>query len=268
MSRLHVESIVVRGRARPRLKVDALALDVGLVVLIGKNGAGKSTLLDVCAGVLRPDVGVVSVDGVDLRGLSARARSQRIASLGQRPQAALGITVFARIAQGLAPRRGPDAAVNDDSAAAVYAIAAAVGITDFLDARLDEISGGEAQRTHIARALVDDSARCVILDEPLAGLDEAAALAVVAVLRARARHQLVMLSIHDVGMAALCGGRVLGLNDGELAFDVDSVDGSSAVALNEHAERLLGSPLRVVDEEGWVGVTRRRPSSLQSRTMS
>ncbi len=263
MSLLHLSDVVVGGAVArqatgPRLRVPSLVLDVGMVVVVGENGAGKSTLLDVCAGVLRPDQGRVVVDGVEFAGLSARARAQRIASLGQRPRAAPGITVFDRIAQGLAPRCGADAAVDDDTAAAVGGVALALGIgVGLLDRRLDEISGGEAQRAHIARALVDDKAQVVILDEPLAGLDEAAAMALIAFLQTRARHQLVMLSVHDVGLAALCGGRALGIKAGEIALDVD-VDTDGVAALNDNAERLLGSALRVVEVGGWVGVTRRR----------
>lgn len=263
MSLLALRDVIVDGRRgdRPRLRVPQLQLDAGLVVVVGNNGAGKSTLLDVAAGVLRPTAGVVSVDGQDLAGLSAKARCVAVASLGQKPRAAPDITVFSRIAQGLAPRRGPDAPLTDDDDDAILAVAAALGLEgELLEARLDEVSGGEAQRAHVARALVDERARCVILDEPLAGLDEATSVALVGLLRERARAQLIVVSVHDLGMAALCGGRVLGLRAGEIVVDVDLSSGDGA-ALNEHAEGLLGSPLRVVEIDGWVGVTRRRADS-------
>jgi iron complex transport system ATP-binding protein len=258
MTTLSLQDVVVAGvaGAAARLRVPALALQPGLTVLVGENGAGKSTLLDVAAGLVRPTSGRVTLDGAPLSSWPAPARAARIASIGQAD--ALDDddeTVAERIARGLAPRRGAFALFDDVAAAAVGAAAAAVGLDGHLHRGVAQLSGGERRRASIARALVDVAASAVLLDEPFAGLDVTATACVVDALRARAaRGAVVVVSVHDVATALALGGRLLGLRAGGIV-----VDGPLPEALSGAA--VVWGDVRVVAEDGWVGVLRRAPSS-------
>lgn len=250
MSALHLKDVVVAGQDRPRLTVPVLELVPGLTVLVGENGAGKSTLLDVAAGILAPGAGAVFLDGAPLSASSSSTRARRIASLGQRPRSAPWLRVDARIAQGLVPRLGVRATVSHP---AVTAVAEALGLGPLLRRPLTSLSGGEQQRVHVARALVDDEAAVVVLDEPFAGLDEAATALVVQALQARASAgAVVAVSVHDLGLAAWLGGRVVGVAGGRVV-----VDGHGAEALAA-AAGLVGGRVRVVDDGVAVGVLRLR----------
>jgi len=234
-----------------RLRVARLTLAAGMTVVLGDNGAGKSTLLDVVGGVLRPTQGAVSLlDGsgqtTAMSALSPQARAQRIASLGQRPLAAPGLTVEARIAQGLMPRRGA-LALGDGVRLRARSCAETLGIAPLLDRPLATLSGGELQRAHVGRALVDDAAEVVVLDEPFSSLDADASDLLAGALVARAaRHHIVVVSVHDLDVAIALGGRALW------------IDGGAVVDDGPVRDVLERRGLRVVDDGEHVGVLRRR----------
>jgi iron complex transport system ATP-binding protein len=253
MSRLALDGVVVTGARGDRLRLDSLGLGPGLAVVVGENGAGKSTLLDVLAGLLRPAAGQVLLDDTPMSSRSPLERSRAIASLGQRPRAAPWLRVRERIAQGLIPRLGAGPPPSPDVERAVTDVAARLGIGALLDRPLAALSGGEQQRAHVGRALIDDKAGVLLLDEPFAGLDEAGCALLVAALRARAdAGTVVVVSVHDLGLAALLGGRVLGLQAGRIVVDDGGIDGLEAAAA------LLGTGLRVVSIDGAIGVLRVR----------
>jgi iron complex transport system ATP-binding protein len=249
---LTLRDVVVDGR----LDVPHLSVGPGLLVVVGENGAGKSTLLDVLAGIVAPNTGTARVDGVSLSSLSPRARACRIASLGQRDEVLGDVLVAERIAAGLAPRRGLSALFDDEASSAVAVVAAEMGIEPLLHRRGDALSGGQRRRVSLARTLVDDSVRVLVLDEPFAGLDVQSTHLVVSALRKRAANgHIVVVSVHDVATALALGGRLLGLRTGTIV-----VDGALPEIL-PHATAVWGD-VRVVVDGAWVGVLHRREGTI------
>lgn len=243
-----------------RLQVKALTLTPGITVVVGDNGAGKSTLLDTLAGVLKPTAGQVFVDDdaghrLDVHAIPPRQRARCISSLGQQPPVVQGLLASERIAQGLVPRRGADARLDDATRRRVADVAHELGIADLLSSPLHQLSGGQRQRVHVARALVDHEAAVVVLDEPFAGLDDAASGLLIAALRRR-HQQLVVLSVHDLGLAVALNGRLLGVRAGQLV--VDSTTEALLSPTNEDAARIFADPVRVIVDGDAVGVLRRR----------
>jgi len=171
-------------------------------LLAGQSGSGKSTLLHILAGLTRPTVGSVTVNGTDLALLSESARDRwRGRNVGLVPQrlhlvAALDVRDNLRLAQTLAGLR-----VDDDR---VTALLEAVGVIEFSRRLPSQLSQGQAQRVAIARSVINRPA-LVLADEPTANLDDAHAAQALELLRGQAieaRATLVVAS-HDARVRSL-----------------------------------------------------------------
>jgi len=171
-------------------------------LLAGQSGSGKSTLLHILAGLTRPTVGSVTVNGTDLAALSESARDRwRGRNVGLVPQrlhlvAALDVRDNLRLAQTLSGLR-----VDDDR---VTALLEAVGVIEFSRRLPSQLSQGQAQRVAIARSVINRPA-LVLADEPTANLDDAHAAQALELLRGQAieaRATLVVAS-HDARVRSL-----------------------------------------------------------------
>lgn len=197
--------------------LNGVSLQVGageIVALLGPNGAGKTTLLRTGLGLAPLASGEVLLGGLAPHGLSARGRALRAAYLPQRPQSIWPIRVDALVALGRYAHGGIPDRLGPRDRAAVDAAIQACALGGLRTRRMDELSGGEKARAHLARALAQETP-LLLLDEPTAGLDPAQSLAVADILRARAAAGAgILFSTHDVSLAAATAQRVLLMRDG------------------------------------------------------
>lgn len=153
--------VTVAGRERPRLdRVTGAVPDHGITVVAGPSGSGKSTLLRCCNRLEAPDGGAVRFRGDDVATLDPRAHRRRVGMVFQAPVAFPG-TVLDNL-------RVADAGITQDAAAALLARVQLEPV--LLDREAGTLSGGEAQRMVLARALVT-SPEVLLLDEPTSALD-------------------------------------------------------------------------------------------------
>lgn len=191
----------------------SITLDRGEVVgIAGPSGSGKSTLLHVLAGLELPDEGTVTVDGVDLTALSARARRrhrlERVGIVFQRFHLLDAYTARTNVALPLV-ELGWSKARRRERAETVLE---SVGLGDRLHHRPGQLSGGEQQRVAIARALVTKP-DLVVADEPTGELDSEAGDRVVEELRQIATDRAVVLASHD-RRTLEAADRLVALRDG------------------------------------------------------
>lgn len=169
------------------------------VGLIGGNGAGKSTLLRLLLGLLKPQRGAIRLMGTEIAHFRAW---QKLAYVPQRVSAfnsAFPIDVEELVGLPLKEGLNPFGARARKRAAAVAAALATVGMEGFTRRRLGQLSGGEAQRVFIAKALVAEP-ELLILDEPTVGVDQAAEHAVYELLSRlnRERGLAIIWVSHDI----------------------------------------------------------------------
>ncbi len=182
----------------PALRDVSLRVDAGEVVaLTGPSGSGKSTLLHIAAGLLRPQAGRATLLGHDLADLdeagAARLRRRDVGIVLQYGQLVPDLPLLDNVALPLLL----DGAELDAGRAAAREALDRVGLADLELATTAEISGGQAQRAAVARALVT-SPRLLVADEPVASLDPAGGREVLDLLLAVARDGGgVLLVTHD-----------------------------------------------------------------------
>ncbi len=191
------------------------------VALLGPNGAGKSTILSIAAGLLRPDRGEVSLDGRTLTATDRRRTTmvpphqRHIALLAQDPLLFPHLSVLDNVAFAPRCRRTPQKLTRKQARAQAHDWLAEVGISELKDRKPHEISGGQAQRAALARALAADP-KLLLLDEPMAALDVAVTPALRQTLSTVLRDKSVLLVTHDVLDALLLADRVLVIEQGSI----------------------------------------------------
>lgn len=165
MVKIVVENVTKKIGRKTVLDNISFEVESGTITsIVGPAGAGKTTLLKIIAGVEYPDSGRILINGEDVTDLPPKDRD--VAMVFQTYALYPHMKVFDNIAFPLRVKKLPENEIKQR----VREIAELLGITHILDRSIYEISGGEAQRTALARALVRRS-RIVLLDEPLTNLD-------------------------------------------------------------------------------------------------
>jgi putative ABC transport system ATP-binding protein len=211
---LRAEALAHRypGAAHAALAPVSFELAQGAIGLVrAPSGAGKTTLLSAVGGLLRPSAGRVWFEGHDLAALDARARdalrAARIGWIGQKLALAPVLSVLDNLLLARWALGGPcDAGARQ----AAQALLARLGLADLAARRADRLSGGQAQRVAVARALMNEP-RLLLADEPTAALDDAHAAGVVDLLAelAAERGAALLLATHDARVGARLASRGL-----------------------------------------------------------
>ncbi|MFM8310644.1 MAG: ABC transporter ATP-binding protein [Ilumatobacteraceae bacterium] len=204
--RLEARGITVRYGDHTVLDRVSLALDSEVVALLGPSGSGKSTLLKALAGLVVPDEGTVALDGIDVSAVPPHRRG--IGMVFQNQQLFPHLDVGENVAFGLRMRRMRAAALDGR----VGEMLDLVGLAGFERRRVGDLSGGEATRVALARALAP-SPTVLLLDEPLTGLDRDLHDRLAVELRSILAPTTSLLVTHDRAEAEAIADRIVTLAD-------------------------------------------------------
>ena len=219
---LEVEHLVktyrdAAGRETPVLKDVSFTVAAGEVVAVtGASGSGKSTLLHAAGGLDAFDGGRILIAGTDIARLTEkerdRLRNEKLGFVYQFHHLLPELTALENAAMPLLIRRIADAEAKRTAAE----LLTAVGLKERLNHLPGEMSGGERQRTAIARALIGTPA-CLLADEPTGNLDAETAQSVFDILIENAHRtgSAAVIVTHDATLAARCD-RVLTLKMGSI----------------------------------------------------
>jgi iron complex transport system ATP-binding protein len=224
-----IEARTLSKRAGRATLLNGVNLSVAageMVAIIGPNGAGKSTLLRLLSGDIRPSAGDVHLKQRDIRLYAPRELAARRAMLSQHVNVTFPFTVEEIVLMGAGDRslheagRLVDAALDE------------VGLAHFRERPLPTLSGGEQQRAHFARVLVqlacgetEHGPGLLLLDEPTSSLDLRHQIDLVEAARRRAANGTAVIAIlHDLNLAIRFADRLIVLNGGRLAADGPRAD--------------------------------------------
>jgi len=250
-----VEVVKELGSERVLDGVD-LAVPAGAItVLIGPSGAGKTVTIKHILGLLKPSAGVVKVDGKDLAAISEEELYEVRRGMSVVLQGALPFTcglfyslsVYENVAYGLRERtRWSNEKIEGVTKDALHMM----GLQDHADRMPDDLSGGEAKRTALARALALE-ARIVIIDDLDAGLDSVRLGLLCALIRDAQEDTdaTVLVTTHDMKVARDLADYVAVIHEGRIVAsdEADVVLGSDEPFVRQFVSGAPSGPLQLRD---------------------
>lgn len=214
MSLLSAENLSLSRGKTPVLRDVSLTIAPGECVgLLGPNGAGKTSLFQAILGILKGS------GTSNLAAMNARDRAKAAAWMPQSREIAWPVPVETLVMLGRLPHLSAGARISDADHEAVSAALNRMDLTRHAARPATELSGGEQARVLIARVLAQDTP-LILADEPVAGLDPAHQITAMDHFRALADDgRGVLVSLHDLGLAARFCSRILLMHDGAIVAD-------------------------------------------------
>ncbi|MBU4320487.1 MAG: ABC transporter ATP-binding protein [Nitrospinae bacterium] len=199
--------------------------------LLGANGSGKSTILKLASEILKASRGHISLWGKPIQFYKNKDRAKLLSCLPQILDMNIPFTVRELVSMGLYPYEIPPALTVNDAIEMV-------GLTDYAESLITNLSGGERRRAYIAMTLLQ-GAGLLLLDEPLANLDIKYQIEFIRLLRElqKKRGITIIMALHDINIALqfekimlIKEGKIMGVGSPETiltkvllreAFDID-----------------------------------------------
>lgn len=219
--------------------------------LVGPNGSGKTTLLDLLIGYRTPEAGRVFFMGKPVGEYPRRAMARQVALAPQEFAVNFPFTVHEVVLMGRHPHLPRFAGATGRDFDMVERAMKEIGVYEFRDQLVTELSGGEKQRVVLARALAQDTP-VIVLDEPTSHLDVKHALHILEVVADLVRHGRTAVAVmHDLNLAAAFSDEMVFLSHGR----VRAAGPTGEVFTSENVSKVFGVEARV-EEDSFTGARR------------
>lgn len=215
MVKLQVENLRFSIGKKEILK--DLSFDVpkgSFIGIIGPNGSGKSTLLKNIYRLYRPSSGSIFLDNKELCKMKDRECAKEIAVLAQEAHTYFDFTVEQIVKMGRYPYKSIFENYSKEDLEMLEQMLIKVGLEKYKDRTFSELSGGEKQRTLIARALVQHT-QFLVLDEPTNHLDIGYQIQLMDLVKSL--HITTLAAIHDINLATMYCDYLIVMKEGEIA---------------------------------------------------
>lgn len=219
------------------------------VAMLGPSGAGKSTLLRCINGLVKPTAGEVFIEEESVQGRQLEKIRRKVGMVFQQFNLVKRLTVIENVICGSLAHMNVFASClklfsQQDIDLAMQCLTR-VGMEKKAYQRADQLSGGQQQRVGIARAL----AQCpsiILADEPVASLDPKSTERVMEVLQSINKQDPITLvvTLHNVELAARYAERIIGINDGHIV-----IDKPANMLTTSDVERIYGAVIKTEQEE-------------------
>lgn len=211
--------------------------------ILGANGCGKTTFLRT-VGNLIPFTGTIKLDGEEIRSMKRKKIAAKVALLSQISGTYFAYTVYDTVMMGRYQqiRQGFSDRPCKADREAVERCLETVGLSDYADRKINELSGGQLQRVFLAKALAQDP-QIILLDEPTNHLDIKHQVELIQHLKkwsASGDHAVIGV-FHDINLALQLSNKILFMKDGrEVAFGTMNEIGSKSLLTNVYGMDLAG----------------------------
>ncbi|HEY9661351.1 MAG TPA: ABC transporter ATP-binding protein [Allocoleopsis sp.] len=188
-----------------------------ITALVGANGCGKSTLLKGLARLLKPQSGVVYLNGASIFKLSTKEVAKRLGLLPQSPTVPEGLTVRELVAQGRYPHQSWLQQWSKQDEHYTEQALAITDMSELSDRPLDSLSGGQRQRAWIAMSLAQNT-EILLLDEPTTFLDLAHQIEVLDLLYDlnQTQRRTIVMVLHDLNQACRYADYLVAMKGGAI----------------------------------------------------
>lgn len=200
---LHTANLSVGYKDRTVLSSLNLNLNKGqLTCLLGPNGSGKSTLIRTLAGIQKPLLGMVTLQGKSLREVSPKTLAKQLSLVLTDRVTPGNLTVYGLVSLGRFPYTTWMGSLTGEDKDVIQWALEITGTMQFANRHIGELSDGEKQKVMIARALAQQT-DLIILDEPTAHLDSPNRIEIFHLLRelVSSGHRAILISTHDIDTA-------------------------------------------------------------------
>lgn len=190
------------------------------LTIMGPNGSGKSTLLNLISGIYLPETGEITLENIPLNRFTKKQIARKIAFVPQTTYSAFPFSVYEIVMMGRTPYLNLFGLENNDDHNKVIEALRIMEIENLKNKGINEVSGGEAQRAFIARALAQDT-EIILLDEPNAHLDLQHQLSIFNLLcRLNLEKNLTIIMVsHDLILSGFYSTRTILMREGKIFKD-------------------------------------------------
>lgn len=218
MHQIEVQHIDFQYGPRPFFQDLSVTVAEGeFCAVVGPNGSGKTTLLKCMAGLLSPSAGRILVAGREVRDYSPMEYARKVSFVPQHQDTIFDLPVYEVVMMGRNPYQKHWQMQSADDEEVVMQMLEKCHLLPLKDRNISELSGGELQRTLIARAMAQQ-APIMLLDEPLANLDVAHKFEIMDILTElnASEHVTVIIILHDFPMAIEYARQALLMKEGRI----------------------------------------------------
>lgn len=192
------------------------------VTILGPNGSGKSTLLNLILGDIKSSKGEILFEDKLYSDYSRKEIAKKVSFVPQRYFSVYPFSIYEIVAMGRTPYLNMLGFENDEDIQKINNALELVGITHLKNFSINSVSGGEAQRAFIARALVQEP-ELILLDEPNAHLDLEHQISIFDLLKLlNSEKKLTILTVsHDLNLSGCYSNRMILMKDGKIFLDAE-----------------------------------------------